>query len=261
MKMKRLKRICFLLLTVLMTVSVFGTVFAADSSVTFENNQVVVFEPGSSLATTDLFDNFKGVMPGDTLGEEITIKNNVNQCDYIKVYMRAVLFDEAGNPLSDAVLAELQADVRRGGTDPLAYMYDFLAQLSMRVKNGGTEIYNASPDQPDGLANNVYLGTLREGESLKLDVELSVPIELDNRYANRTGEVGWVFVAEGFDDPVPPTTPTTTPPTPSSTVKPEQPSVPRTGEQGETAPWAGIALLAAAAVLFGIRRRTQNEGR
>jgi hypothetical protein len=39
---------------------------------------------------------------------------------------------------------------------------------------------------------------------MTLDVELSVPIGLDNRYANRIGEVDWVFIAEGFDDPTPP---------------------------------------------------------
>lgn len=257
MKMKRLKSICSLLLSVLMFVGLSSAVLAEDSSVSFENNQVIVFKPGSSTAT-DLFDNFKGVMPGDTLSEEIRITNNTDQADYIKVYMRAVLFDEAGNPLSDSVLDELQADVRRGSMTPLAYMYDFLAQLSMTVKNGGNEIYNDSPDQLGGLADNVYLGTLRQHESLTLDVELSIPIEMDNRYANRTGEVGWVFVAEGFDDPAP-TTPTTgKPKTPTDKPSPKPSPVPRTGERETTATWTGIALLSAAFVLLSIRRKVNR---
>lgn len=35
---------------------------------------------------------------------------------------------------------------------------------------------------------------------MNLDVELTVPIEMGNDYANRIGEVDWVFVVEGFDD-------------------------------------------------------------
>ena len=200
MKNKWLKSIFSLLVTVLMVVGLCANAFAADSSVSFENNQVVVFDPGSSYADKDLFDNFKGAMPGDTLKEEITIKNNVSQCDYIKVYIKAILHDEEGNPISENVLTELQADGRRGDNTALAYMYDFLSQLSMTVKNEGTEIYNASPDELDGLAENVYIGTLRQNQTMTLDVELSVPIGLDNRYANRIGEVDWVFIAEGFDD-------------------------------------------------------------
>lgn len=193
-----------LLLTLIMVMGLSITAFAAESSVTFEDGKLVAFEPGSVYTDNDLFDGFKGVMPGDTRSEEITIQNKSNDCDYIKVYMRAVLHDDAGNPISDNVLAELRSDERRGTASELAYMYDFLSQLSMTVNNGTEEIYNASPDEPDGLTENVYLGTLRKGESLKLDVALTAPIEMGNEYANRIGEVDWAFVVEGFDDPVPP---------------------------------------------------------
>lgn len=37
-----------------------------------------------------------------------------------------------------------------------------------------------------------------------MDVQLTVPIEMGNEYADRIGEVDWVFVVEGFDDPVDP---------------------------------------------------------
>jgi len=209
MRNKGLKSIFALLLTALLAVSLSAAAFAVESAVTFENNQAVVFEPGSSYTGTDLFDSFKGAMPGDTLKEEITVKNDVSQCDYIKVYLRAVLHDEAGNPISKNVLDELRADSRRGETTELAYMHDFLSKLSMTVKNDGAEIYKASPDELDGLAENVYLGTIRRNQTLTLDVELSVPIELDNRYANRIGEVDWIFAAEGFDDTTPSPPPTT----------------------------------------------------
>lgn len=205
MKIKNIVKQCFsLLLALMLMMSMTVTAFAAESSVTFESGKVIAFEPGSVYTETDLFDNFKGVMPGDTLSEEVTIQNKSNDCDYIKVYMRAVLHDENGNPISDKVLAELRSDERRGAASELEYMHDFLSQLSMTVKSGGKVIYDASPDELDGLSDNVYLGTLRKGESAKLDVQLTVPIEMGNEYADRIGEVDWVFVVEGFDDPVDP---------------------------------------------------------
>lgn len=193
-----------LLLAMMMVTGMSTTALAAESSVSFEGGKLIAFEPGSVYTDSDLFDNFKGVMPGDTRSEKITIQNKSNDCDYIKVYLRAVLHDETGNPISEKVLEELRNDERRGETSELAYMHDFLSQLSMTVKNGTEVIYNASPDELDGLAQNVYLGTLRKGNSLNLDVELNVPIEMGNEYANRIGEVDWVFVVEGFDDPTPP---------------------------------------------------------
>lgn len=201
MKLKHILKQGFpLLLTLMLLMGLSITAFAAESSVTFECGKLIVFEPGSVYTGSDLFDNFKGVMPGDTLSEEITIQNESNDCDYIKVYMRAVLHDENGNPISQKVLEELKDDSRRGAASELEYMHDFLSQLSMTVKNGSEVIYNASPDQLDDLSENVYLGTIYKGDSTKLNVELTVPVELNNKYANRIGEVDWVFVVEGFDD-------------------------------------------------------------
>lgn len=97
MKIKNIVKQCFsLLLALMLMMSMTVTAFAAESSVTFESGKVIAFEPGSVYTETDLFDNFKGVMPGDTLSEEVTIQNKSNDCDYIKVYMRAVLHDETG---------------------------------------------------------------------------------------------------------------------------------------------------------------------
>lgn len=197
-------KIFSLLLAMMMVTGMSTTALAAESSVRFENGKLIAFEPGSVYTDSDLFGNFKGILPGDSRSEEVAIQNKSDDCDYIKVYLRAVLHDEAGNPVSEKVLEELRNDERRGETSELAYMHDFLSQLSMTVKNGAEVIYNASPDELGGLTENVYLGTLRKDESLKLDVELNVPITIGNEYANRIGEVDWVFVVEGFDDPTPP---------------------------------------------------------
>lgn len=191
----------------MMILSLSVTAFAADSTVTFKGAQEgFEFQPGSEYTASDLFDNFKDVMPGDKLSETIRIKNEAGDCDYIKLYMKAVIHDENGNPLTYSEpfeqldgkdqSGEGQTPVDGQRDETVATMQDFLSQLTMRIYNGTELIYNASPDEAGALADNVLLGTLRKGESLDLKVELDVPIELGNEYANRVGEVDWVFLAE-----------------------------------------------------------------
>lgn len=171
---KSYKKISSLLLALMMFLSLSVTAFAADSTITFKGAQEGFdFQPGSEYTATDLFDNFKDVMPGDKLTETIQVKNAATDCDYIKLYMRAVPHDET-----------------------FTTMQDFLSQLTMRIYNGEQLIYDASPDEAGALVNNVQLGTLSTGESLTLKVELDVPMELGNEYASRVGEVDWVFLAE-----------------------------------------------------------------
>ena len=50
----------------------------------------------------------------------------------------------------------IATDSRRGDITALAYMYDFLSQLSMTVKNEGMRS-TMLPDELDGLAENVYI--------------------------------------------------------------------------------------------------------
>lgn len=165
--------------------------FAADSSITYEGGaEKFVFVPGSNYSDTDLFDNFKGVMPGDSLEQKITIKNNYKGSDYVKIYLRAEVHDDQDNPMSPEVAKK----------ETLAEMKDFLSQLSMEIAIGDKVIYKESPDQLGGLAENVLLGSFRRGVSAELTVKLNVPIELDDKYAERVGEVDWVFTVEERKD-------------------------------------------------------------
>ena len=185
-----------LLLAISMLFSMAMTVYAADSTVTYHGfSKGVSSKPGSSFTDTDLFDNFKGVMPGDTLTETITIKNRSHDSDYIKVYIMAETHDEEDNPLSP--------NVENSG-ETISSMTDFLSQLYMIVENDGKRIYEASPDELDGFAHPVYLGTILAGQSVSIDVTLQVPIELGNEYARRVGEADWTFLVEAFDYPAPP---------------------------------------------------------
>ncbi len=184
-------------------------VSAADSTITFHGDSAGFdFNPGSEYTQTDLFDNFKNAMPGDKLTETITVTNKASDCDYVKLYMRAVAHDENGNPLTydeafEASDGKDQTGVEGQRDETVATMADFLAQLSMRVYKGESLIYDASPDELGGLTENVFLDTLRHGENVTLTVELVVPLELGNDYANRVGEVDWIFTSESFDDPEP----------------------------------------------------------
>jgi len=191
--MKQIYRISAAFMAAVMIVFTFVLpASAADSTVTYRGmKKGFQFAPGSHFTTSDLFDNFKNVMPGDSLTETITVKNAAKDSDYIKVYIQAVPHDDVTNP---PVVPGVTA----------ASMQEFLAQLYMTVQSDEGLLYSASPDQLHNFEEPVYLGTILTDEIIRLDVTLQVPIELDNRFANRVGEVDWKFIVEAFDFPEPP---------------------------------------------------------
>ena len=188
---------------------------AADAVVRREGTSGLVIETvGSGYTDTDLFGSFKNVMPGDELTEDITVKNSVNGFDYVKLYIRAVPHDEQGNLLTyDEVFENTDGKDKQNiegmRDETVATMADFLAQLSMDVylvNADGTKqsIFSASPDKSAQLTDSVLLGTFAKGESAKLQAVLHVPAEqLGNEYANRVGEVDWLFTVEGFNNEKP----------------------------------------------------------
>ena len=188
---KSCKAVFSLVLMLLIVMSLSSTAFAASPSITFKGfTSGFDFQPGSEYTETDLFNSFKNVMPGDTVTETITFTNSASDCDFVNLYMRAEAHDETANPLSPKV-AE---------TETAATMTEFLAKLSMKVWNGTELIYDAAPNELGGLASNKFLGTFRSGETASLKVELSVPIDLDNKFANRIGEVDWIFHVEAYNE-------------------------------------------------------------
>ena len=271
---KTIKLLSSFTLTLILLLSTTLTIFAADSTVTFNGESSgFTFTPGSEYTQTDLFDNFKDVMPGDTLTETITVSNKSKDSDYIKLYIRALAHDEEGNPLTyneafEAADGKDQAGIVGQRDETVATMADFLAQLSMKIYNGETLIFDASPDELDGLAENVLLGTFRQGESGTLKVELKVPIELGNEYASRVGEVDWIFTVEALDDPKPTPTPTPTPtpdeepeeePQPESTPTPEM-VMPSTGDNANLGLYIGL-MLASIVILLVIKNRLSKHNK
>ena len=203
---KSCKAILSLFLVLLLAVSLASAAAAAAPSITFRGfSGGFDFQPGSEYTLTDLFDNFKNVMPGDSLTETITFTNSASDCDFVNLYLRFEPHDEAANPLTYDEKFENedgkdQANVSGQRDETVATMADFLSRLTMRVYNGTQLIYVSSPDQAGGLRDNRLLGTLRSGEKAALRVELDVPIDLGNEYANRVGEVDWVFHVEAFNE-------------------------------------------------------------
>ena len=225
---KTLKTISALALVLVLLLGMSATAFA-ESKVTYEGGaEKFVFLPGSEYTETDLFENFKGVMPGDVITQEITVQNNYTKAEKVNIYLRAVVHDEQGNPLSEEVAR----------TEDLVSMQVFLSQLTMTVKQGDKVLFSASPDELDGLKENVLLGTFPGKSYTKLVVELSVPIELGNEYANRVGEVDWVFTAEEVTKTI------------------------QTGDDSDLILWAALmtlSLVTAAGVILTLKRKNKEH--
>ena len=202
---KTMKTIASLVMMLVLLLGIGAPAYALDGNVTYQGGaEKFVFTPGSGYTDTDLFDGFKNVMPGDELTQTIQVKNGFFGTGSVKIYLRAVAHDEAANPLTysesfEDLAGKDQAGIPGQRDETVATMSDFLSQLSMQVWQDGTCIFTGSPNELDGLKNNVLLANVPRGKSVELTVVLGVPLDLGNEYANRVGEVDWVFTAEELD--------------------------------------------------------------
>lgn len=166
----------------------------ADGNVTYDGtSKKFIYAPGSRYSPTDLFPDFKNVMPGDHLTQKITVKSKLSDGTKAKIYLRSRGAAEG----SEAFLSQLNLSVAVSQDNVMGYMF------------------NASAAEPAQLGDWVLLGTLYSGGEVNLEITLDVPITLGNEFQDAIGYLQWEFKVEEFPkedtDPQPPQTGDKTP--------------------------------------------------
>lgn len=169
-----MKKMTRLAIAMIMMFAVTIPVLAKDGNVIYSGDSgKFIFAPGSEYSPTDLFPEFKDVMPGDTLTQRIVVKNNAKKS--VKISMRALGAHEDSK--------------------------DFLSKLNLYVeKVTDTPLFEAPADQTAQLTEWRQIGVLDAGGEAELMVGLQVPTSLDNNYKKLVGYLDWEFMVEEIDD-------------------------------------------------------------
>lgn len=218
-----MKRFIALLLALLIASAVALPALATSGNVIFNRDaEGFVFSPGGEQSLSDLFPNFKDVMPGDKLTQPITVRNDSSNGVKVDIYVRSLGAD-AG---SEDFLSRLNLKVAKSENNVMSYMFD------------------ASADSTGGMKDWVFLGTLYSGGEVNLDVTLDVPITLSSEYKNQIGYLKWEFKVEEFP------------------IEPDDPEPPPTGDESPIVLYIVIAVVAAVvmiALLFILKRRKASD--
>lgn len=214
---------CFAILCAcVLLLSCITPVLAADGNVIYSGDAgAFIFAPGSEYSPTDLFPNFKDVMPGDSITQTITVRNDASNKVKVKIYMRAL----GAHPDSVEFLSKLHLTVDKSQDNTMEWMFD------------------AQADQVGQLEEWVCLGTLYSGGEVNLLVTLDVPVELDNRFQELVGYLDWEFRVDEFE------------------IEPTDPEPPQTGDRTNLLLWGSLLAASAAVlvVLILLRRRKKDE--
>ena len=169
-----MKKMTRLAIAMIMMFAVTIPVLAKDGNVIYSGDSGnFIFAPGSEYSPTDLFPEFKDVMPGDTLTQKIVVKNNAKKS--VKISMRALGAHEDSK--------------------------DFLSKLILYVeKVTDTPLFEAPADQTAQLTEWRQIGVLAAGGEAELMVGLQVPTSLDNNYKKLVGYLDWEFMVEEIGD-------------------------------------------------------------
>jgi len=218
-----MKKLFACLLTAVLVLGCAFPVMAAKGNVTYSGDAgSLIFAPGSEYSPTDLFPNFKDVMPGDSISQGITVRNDASKKVKVKIYMRSLGAHEE----SVEFLSQLHLRVEKSEDNTMAYMFD------------------AAADQTAQLTDWVCLGTLYSGGEVNLNVILDVPVELDNMFKEAIGYLDWEFMIEEYP------------------IEPDDPEPPKTGDESKLWLWGGLMTISFIALIILIpagRRKKEEE--
>lgn len=202
----RRKTIGFFILFLFLTAGSVVPTFA--SSVTYRNQaELFVFVPNSK----DLFENFKGLMPGDLRTQEIFLRNDSAQL--VDFYLKI-------NPATEEDRA-------------------LLREMTLVITEEGEEIFRETLDQQGAFDDYVRIAELLPESEFSWNLSLEVSRDMGNEFMGREAEVEWVIMIEELEeediDPLP---------------LPEDPELPKTGEAKDNMLLYGGLTLILGIVLF-----------
>ena len=176
---------------------------------------------GNDQHLTDLFPNFKDVMPGDHLEQTITVKNDSSNKVKVEIYIRSLGAQEG----SEEFLSQLKLKVQHSEENTMAYMFDAYA------------------NDPAQMGDWVCLGMLYSGGQVNLDVTLDVPVEMGNEFQNAVGYLQWEFKVIEYP------------------VEPTDPEPPKTGDEMHFLLPAGLMVVSVVSIwwLIVLMRRKKDE--
>ncbi|MEG0664700.1 MAG: BsaA family SipW-dependent biofilm matrix protein [Clostridia bacterium] len=175
-------------------ISVWGQTFE-KLGISYENNKIstqteVVFEnpkDGFVFNAKDgnLFANFKNLVPGETISQNINIKNNFQ--DNLEIFLRADYSTQSATSEKEKNLIN-------------QLLRDF---TSIKILNeSGQILYNGpvygnleNGNFPDSMKQNISLGKFNKNENKGLYVQLTLDPLMDNEYRELIGKVDWIFSA------------------------------------------------------------------
>ncbi len=209
--MNNTKKLFVLILTLSLLLCPVFSASAAEGTVTYSGDAgEFIFAPGTQHSPTDLFPNFKSVMPGDVITQNITVKNDASNEVKVKIYLRSLGAHEESRDF----LSQLRLRVKKSEDNDMAYMFD------------------AAASETAQLTDRVCLGTLYSGGVVNLELELYVPAELDNKYSDTIGYLDWEFMIEEFP------------------IEEDDPEIPQTGDDSSIAVLAAIAAVSGISLII-----------
>ncbi|MDO5518907.1 MAG: LPXTG cell wall anchor domain-containing protein [bacterium] len=217
MNISKTKYIFASLLAALSLLTPTSVIYAdSNNSLTYkgDTNKLIVKEDN------DYFDSMKEMLPGGKANETFSITNNSDATVTYYIYA------EVPNKLEEV----------RNGKSLKPDLID-KAQLKLTVDGESKPFYEGAVagnhssnedaryltmEKDDHNIYGIKLCTLDAGKDTSVNIEVSLPSDLDNSYMDSYGQVDWKFCCEVIETSVTPT-PVTTPPVtqkPSESAKP-----------------------------------------